>query len=75
MGVKTGFLPRTVPILVKSSTAFLGSTGDDGCNLARWLRLDQIIREFDNLGDSFMIIIESNAGSRKDFRIRNRFEV
>ena len=35
--VDTSLLPRTVTILVDSSTAFLGSTGDDGGDLARWL--------------------------------------
>ena len=69
MGVKTGFLPRTVPILVKSSTAFLGSTGDDGGDLARWLGLHQIISKLDNLGDPVMIIVECNAGGSKDFRM------
>ena len=69
VGVKTGFLPGTVCILVKSSTAFLGSSGDDGGDLARWLGLDQIISELDYLGDPVMIIVKSNAGSRKDFRM------
>jgi hypothetical protein len=69
VGVKTGFLPRTVSILVKSSTTFLGCTGDDGGDLAGWLGLDQIISELDNLGDPIMIIVKGNAGSRKDFRM------
>ena len=69
MGVKTGFLPGAVSILVESSTAFLGSTGDDRGDLARWLGLHQIISELDNLGDPVMIIVECNAGGSKDFRM------
>jgi hypothetical protein len=35
--VDASLLPRTVTILVESSTAFLGSIGDDGGDLGRWL--------------------------------------
>ena len=69
VGVKTGFLPGAISILVESSTAFLGSTGDDGGDLARWLGLHQIISELDNLGDPVMVIVECNAGGSKDFRM------
>ncbi len=62
MSVNTGFLPRTVTILVECSTAFLGSTGDDGGDLAGWFGLDQIIGDFDKLGDPIIIVVKSDAG-------------
>ena len=38
--INTGLLPGTVSVLIESSTAFLGTTGDDGGDLASWLGLD-----------------------------------